>query len=268
MKYATKLMVLPYMPKLENPEERYMFNLDAEMSKVLRNRKLSIDQKVKLYSSALERFRTKAQSRDIPPPSIEESKSRVVEEVTRPTPLPEPAVPEIEEVLTHEAENIPTLQNHFSVLTPNNNNLKTNRKAKVKRLKQAPLKTVTPKPKGKKKVNADENKQEPLNLQKLFLLPNDDLETTYRKSRPIRNKNPVNYNESKRKGKTNVQENMDYSIIVDENNEEKVRLARSKQTVSSKLSKKKEDERKAQTDKRRSVNIQRGQGYWLTKSFF
>lgn len=56
MKYATKLMVVPYVPKLENPSEKYLVDLDSEMSKVLNDKNLQIDQKVKLYNQTLQRF--------------------------------------------------------------------------------------------------------------------------------------------------------------------------------------------------------------------
>src|SRR4051812_12070271 len=57
MQYATKLMVVPYVNKLENPAEKYVTDMDSEMSTILSNKNISIDDKVKLYTQILQRFR-------------------------------------------------------------------------------------------------------------------------------------------------------------------------------------------------------------------
>ena len=56
MKYATKFMVVPYVPRLENSDEKFLTNLDSEMSRILTNQKMSTDEKVKMYNQALQRF--------------------------------------------------------------------------------------------------------------------------------------------------------------------------------------------------------------------
>ena len=49
-------MVVPFVKHLENPDEKYLTDIDTEMSKILTQDSLSIDQKVKLYNRALEKF--------------------------------------------------------------------------------------------------------------------------------------------------------------------------------------------------------------------
>ena len=57
MKYAKKLMVVPFVKKLENPSEKFLENLDSEMTKILYKTNLSVDEKVKLYHATLNRFK-------------------------------------------------------------------------------------------------------------------------------------------------------------------------------------------------------------------
>ena len=42
MKFATKLMVVPYVNKLEDPVDKYLFDLDIEMSEILERKDISI----------------------------------------------------------------------------------------------------------------------------------------------------------------------------------------------------------------------------------
>lgn len=57
MKYAKKYMVVPYIKKLENPDEKYVSDLDRDIGDVLTDSSKSIDEKVKLYNVALEKFK-------------------------------------------------------------------------------------------------------------------------------------------------------------------------------------------------------------------
>ena len=56
MKYAKKLMVVPFVKKLENPSEKHLETLDTEMSEILHNTGLNADEKIKLYNTTLSRF--------------------------------------------------------------------------------------------------------------------------------------------------------------------------------------------------------------------
>ena len=49
-------MVVPFVKQLENPDEKYLMDIDQDMSQILSQENLSIDQKVKLYNRALEKF--------------------------------------------------------------------------------------------------------------------------------------------------------------------------------------------------------------------
>ena len=49
-------MVVPFVKQLENPDEKYLMDIDTDMSKILRQENLSIDQKLKLYNRALDKF--------------------------------------------------------------------------------------------------------------------------------------------------------------------------------------------------------------------
>ena len=46
MKFATKLMVVPYVNKLEDPVDKYLFDLDIEMSEILERKDISIEEKL------------------------------------------------------------------------------------------------------------------------------------------------------------------------------------------------------------------------------
>ena len=56
MKYANKLMVVPYVPRLENPSETQIFSLDNEMQQVLHDKNQHVDQKVKMYNQILSKY--------------------------------------------------------------------------------------------------------------------------------------------------------------------------------------------------------------------
>ena len=56
MKFAKKFMVVPFVKQLENPDEKYLTDIDSDMSKILNQENLSVDQKLKLYNKALDKF--------------------------------------------------------------------------------------------------------------------------------------------------------------------------------------------------------------------
>ena len=56
MKYAHKLMVVPYVPRIENPAETQIFTLDEEMESILSDKTKSIDDKIKLYNQTLSKY--------------------------------------------------------------------------------------------------------------------------------------------------------------------------------------------------------------------
>ena len=49
-------MVVPYVNKIENPNEKYLVDLDDQMSSILVQKNLPIDEKVKLYSQTLTKY--------------------------------------------------------------------------------------------------------------------------------------------------------------------------------------------------------------------
>ena len=62
MKYAHKLMVVPYIPRIENPVEIQIFTLDQQMESVLNDRAKTIDDKIKLYNQILMKYNTTLQN--------------------------------------------------------------------------------------------------------------------------------------------------------------------------------------------------------------
>lgn len=52
-------MVVPYVNRLEDPVEKYLTNLDIEMSEILERQDISIDEKLALYNQALQKFMVK-----------------------------------------------------------------------------------------------------------------------------------------------------------------------------------------------------------------
>ena len=48
MKYANKLMVVPYVPHIDNPTQTQIFTLDQEMEEILHDKGKNVDEKVKL----------------------------------------------------------------------------------------------------------------------------------------------------------------------------------------------------------------------------
>ena len=56
MKYANKLMVVPYVPRLENASESQIFSLDNEMAQILNDKNKQVDEKVKLYNHILSKY--------------------------------------------------------------------------------------------------------------------------------------------------------------------------------------------------------------------
>ena len=49
-------MVVPFVPRIENPKETQIFTLDNKMEKILNDKKLPVDSKVKLYNQTLENY--------------------------------------------------------------------------------------------------------------------------------------------------------------------------------------------------------------------
>ena len=65
MKHVTKLMVVPYVPRIESQSEKFLHDLNNERESVFNNKKLNSSEKLKLYSQAsfkykdnLERFKS------------------------------------------------------------------------------------------------------------------------------------------------------------------------------------------------------------------
>ena len=56
MKYANKLMVVPYVPRIENPTEKQILSLDQEMELVLNDKNKQVDEKVKMYNQVLTKY--------------------------------------------------------------------------------------------------------------------------------------------------------------------------------------------------------------------
>jgi hypothetical protein len=59
MKYATKLMVVPFVKKIEDPETKYVNDLDDGMSEILNNKSLSVTDKISRYNDLLNKFNEK-----------------------------------------------------------------------------------------------------------------------------------------------------------------------------------------------------------------
>lgn len=56
MNHATKFMIVPYVRPVPNPQEAKIIALDEEMSAIVNNKKLDIEEKVALYKDTLCRF--------------------------------------------------------------------------------------------------------------------------------------------------------------------------------------------------------------------
>jgi hypothetical protein len=69
MKYATKYLVVPYTKSLDNPLDAKINSLDQDMSDILA-RKINLDEKVKLYGQALNRFATLYNPESFSMPSV------------------------------------------------------------------------------------------------------------------------------------------------------------------------------------------------------
>ena len=60
MKYTKKMIVVPYIQAtIEDPRERYIVDLNNEMSQILSKRDSNVDEKVKLYLQTLVKFKEK-----------------------------------------------------------------------------------------------------------------------------------------------------------------------------------------------------------------
>lgn len=56
MKFAKKFMVVPYIKLQENPDDKFVSDLDRDIGDILIDEKLATDEKVKLYNIALQKF--------------------------------------------------------------------------------------------------------------------------------------------------------------------------------------------------------------------
>ena len=65
MKYAKRMMVIPFVKKLENPSEKFLENLETEMTTILHTNNISVDEKIKLYNATLNRFKVNYDSSTI-----------------------------------------------------------------------------------------------------------------------------------------------------------------------------------------------------------
>jgi hypothetical protein len=58
MIHAKKMMLVPYVETIQNPEEQKINELDAEMTNILHNKNLKLDEKISLYNTVLAKFLT------------------------------------------------------------------------------------------------------------------------------------------------------------------------------------------------------------------
>jgi len=56
MKYSNKFMVVPFVSKPDNPEEKYISDLDQKMSNILKDTKLNASEKLRKYNQILSIF--------------------------------------------------------------------------------------------------------------------------------------------------------------------------------------------------------------------
>jgi len=56
MKYSNKFMVVPFVSKPDNPEEKYISDLDQKMSNILKDTKLNASEKLRQYNQILSIF--------------------------------------------------------------------------------------------------------------------------------------------------------------------------------------------------------------------
>lgn len=100
MKYGNKLMVVPFVNKLEKTSEKYLIDLDSEMTTIIHNKNLSIDDKVKMYNQTLQRFLVNYSEEDS----------------TKPRAIIEPKIEVAAPVVKDERENsvLQTLQNYIA----------------------------------------------------------------------------------------------------------------------------------------------------------
>ena len=54
--HVTKLMVVPYVPRVEEPQETKVLTLDEEMSSIINDPKLDVSEKVQLYNQTLLKY--------------------------------------------------------------------------------------------------------------------------------------------------------------------------------------------------------------------
>jgi hypothetical protein len=56
MKFAKKMMLVPFSNPLQDPDEKFLIDLDDKMGTILREKNLSVDEKVKSYNQILTQF--------------------------------------------------------------------------------------------------------------------------------------------------------------------------------------------------------------------
>jgi hypothetical protein len=80
MKYSNKFMLVPFVNKQQqhSPEEKYLNNLDTEMSNILNNKKLSTSDKLKQYNHTLNLYINKNQDANI---KVESNQNQIVENI-------------------------------------------------------------------------------------------------------------------------------------------------------------------------------------------
>jgi hypothetical protein len=70
MKYANKLMMVPYTKILDDPEQAKMVELDTNMSSILADKNLQLDEKIKLYNQTLAKYMSQFKSESFPKPEV------------------------------------------------------------------------------------------------------------------------------------------------------------------------------------------------------
>jgi hypothetical protein len=81
MKYANKLMVVPYTKALEDPEQAKLVELDTNMSTILADKNTNLDEKIKLYNQTLARYMSKFKSDTFAKPKVLNELTEKIENV-------------------------------------------------------------------------------------------------------------------------------------------------------------------------------------------
>jgi len=81
MKYASKFVVVPYVPQIKNPIEDQITSLDQKMSNILHDKSLPVDVKVKLYNKTLLEYNKSLNNYNLTTSS--DSKNKLAEQSSR-----------------------------------------------------------------------------------------------------------------------------------------------------------------------------------------